>query len=227
MIDETRYTETPASSATLERSRLSASDTVNVEREFSDYLPRYVTWGPIWAGAAVAIGVHVLLSVLGMAVGLSVAAGTEVSGQGITISVGIWMIISALAALFVGGWIAGFLSSPRSPGHGAVHGFIMWCVVTALSAVLLTSTGSALASGGLSALGQNVRVNQPAFSDEFGLGTSPVQSNRTQINAEKATDTTAGVAWWTFAILLLSAGAAAVGGSVNHRPGVYDRFKKS
>lgn len=225
MIEETRYTETTVA---VERPRISTEPaaTIAAAREYVGYVPRFISWGPVWAGVAVAVGINVLLSVLGVAIGLSVAGATDVSAEGLAVSAGIWMIVSALAALFFGGWVAGWLAAPRTPSHGAMHGFVLWCVVTALSAALLTATGGALLGGGLAAFANPQSDDRVAniAGDITGDRNLNLPYGETETTAEDNAEKGAGLAWWTFAILLLSAGAAAIGGSLGHRPVIVGRY---
>jgi len=163
------------------------------------------------------VGVQVILALLGTAIGLSVIQAREGDvPNALDVAAGIWWVLSSLVALFIGGWVAGFLAAPRSPQHGALHGIFLWCTVTALSAALLATTGGALLGGGLGVMSNNVQArNQSISRDDSRINRDRDEDFR--INAEQAAESTAGIAWWTFAVLVLSAGAAAVGGTVGHR----------
>ena len=79
-----------------------------------------VRWGPILAGLFAAMSVLIVLSVLGLAVGLSnVDAGDRPANFGI--GAGIWGAVSALLAFFFGGWMAARTSAVRV-GNGALQG---------------------------------------------------------------------------------------------------------
>lgn len=220
MIEETRYKETVTAGVDVDRPRMAVGVAPAYEREYADYRPavsRLVGWGPIWAGVVSAVGVQVILALLGTAIGLSVIQAREGDvPQALDMAAGIWWVLSALVALFIGGWVAGLLAAPRSMKHGALHGFFLWCTVTALSAALLATTGGVLLGGGLGVMSGAIQNrNQPVITSNERSD----QSGQAQFraDAEQFAESSAGIAWWTFAVLVLSAGAAVVGGAVGHR----------
>lgn len=88
-------------------------------------------WGAIVAGAFVAFAVHACLSILGVAIGLAVYTPFWISTALYWWGAAIWLVGSALVALFAGGWTAGRLSGSRQRADGALHGLIAWCLTTA------------------------------------------------------------------------------------------------
>lgn len=220
MIEETRYKET-VTAVEVDRPRLAVGPAPAYAAEAVEYRPaisRLVAWGPIWAGVVSAVGVQVLLVLLGTAIGLSVIQARDGDvPNALDVAAGIWWVLSSLVALFIGGWVAGYLALPRSPQHGALHGFFLWCTVTALSAAVLATTGGVLLGGGLGAMGNTMARNTADIRADGNRIEVSNQGERFEISAERAAESSAGLAWWTFAILVLSAGAAAVGGAVGHR----------
>src|SRR5688572_14370753 len=65
-----------------------------------------VRWGPIWAGVFAALTAFVLLSTLGMAIGLS-AYDPGDDARRFAIGAGFWGLISMLLAFGFGGWLTG------------------------------------------------------------------------------------------------------------------------
>ncbi len=88
-------------------------------------------WGAIVAGAFVGFAVHACLSILGVAIGLAVYTPFWISTALYWWGAAIWLVGSALVALFAGGWTAGRLSGSRQRADGALHGLIAWCLTTA------------------------------------------------------------------------------------------------
>lgn len=84
-----------------------------------------LSWGAIFAGLVTAIVLQVVLSVLGLAIGLSAWEPTEGLG-GIGTGVWVWTLVSALASLFAGGVVTGRLAGILTSGDGALHGLLMW-----------------------------------------------------------------------------------------------------
>jgi hypothetical protein len=111
-----------------------------------------ISWGALFAGAFAAIASWALLSVLGMAIGLS----TVDQGQAGTLRFagvfsGWWGAVSALVALFVGGLVAARASGTSSRGAGALHGFVTWALTAVAGAWLVVSLAGSLMGGLLSA----------------------------------------------------------------------------
>src|SRR5690606_15493372 len=82
-------------------------------------------WGAVLAGTALAIGLWVLLHILGVGLGLAVIDTDDAGNlRGIGIGTGIWVLIAPLIAMFLGALLAGFLSGTRDSKVGAMHGSV-------------------------------------------------------------------------------------------------------
>ena len=67
-----------------------------------------VSWGSIFAGAIIALATQLVLTLVGMAIGLatvSPASGGTPSGTALGLGATIWLLISSLISLFFGGYI--------------------------------------------------------------------------------------------------------------------------
>lgn len=84
-----------------------------------------LSWGAVFAGLVAAIVLQIVLTVLGLAIGLSAWDVGEGLG-GIGTGAWIWAILSALASLFVGGIVTGRLAGIVTRGDGVLHGLLMW-----------------------------------------------------------------------------------------------------
>lgn len=101
-----------------------------------------LSWGAIFAGLFVAIGVHLVLALLGVAIGMSAwspASPGGVDGSDVATGVGIWAAISALIALFVGGATTGRLAGILNRKDGALHGAVLWSLTTVVLMWLIVS----------------------------------------------------------------------------------------
>jgi hypothetical protein len=136
---------TPAYRTPIERER-------QREREgLSPARPR-VSWGAIFGGAFAALGLWLLLYVFGLAMGLSTMdPNNPGSVKGSGIFTGIWSALSPLIALFIGGLVAGRLSGVFSRGHGALHGLIMWGLVSVAGVYFVGNIVASTISGAASA----------------------------------------------------------------------------
>lgn len=108
-----------------------------------------VRWGAIFAGMAVGIALHLLLMVVGVALGLAVFDfGDRPDVQTASVAAAAWNAGSMLVGAFVGGYIAARASGLRRLGDGVLHGAVSWGATTLLFAALtMSAAGGAL--GGL------------------------------------------------------------------------------
>lgn len=65
-----------------------------------------VSWGGIFGGVLVAIGFLVLMTALGVAVGVTAAQPGETEASTLGTGAGIWAGVSLLMALFIGGLVS-------------------------------------------------------------------------------------------------------------------------
>jgi hypothetical protein len=117
-----------------------------------------VSWGAIFAGAVVAIVTQFLLNLLGLGLGLTTfefTGGDDTPG-GFGMAQGIWTVVSALIALFTGGWVAGRLAGMPRKTDGMLHGVVTWALTTLLTLYLLTTGVGAIVSGATSLLSQGL-----------------------------------------------------------------------
>lgn len=138
-------------------------------------------WGAIFAGALSALGILIVLNLLGLAVGLYVLdpASRDSNAQAATTTAGVWWAISALVALFVGGWVAGRLAGVPAQLTAALHGVVVWALAVIAAVWLVTSTARAAfggAAGLLSTAGQAVGgvADQAGGLDVPNLAVQPV-----------------------------------------------------
>ena len=166
-----------------------------------------VRWGPIVAGLFTTLTTLVLLTLLGVAIGLSAFEPGEV-GEDVATGAAIWGGIALLLAFFVGGWVAGSTAGLLGAGNGTFNGLMVG--VTAI-VVTIWLVGSGLGNI-LGAAGANIgELSQIA-------GTADVPEGEQVLDQARAAydDAVAGT-WGTFISLALALAAAAVGGLVGSR----------
>ena len=154
-----------------------------------------ISWGAIFAGAVVAVVTGFVLNLLGLGVGLQAfdpATDPDTLG-GFGIGQGIWAIISSLASLFAGGWVAGRLAGMPRDLDGALHGIVVWGLTTLLTLYFLSSGVGRVVSGvtgligsGLSAVGSGVAAVAPDVADYAGerLDVDPSDISASDIRTE-------------------------------------------
>lgn len=193
-------------------------------RQYTSAPLRRVSWGAIFAGAAIATAVMVLLGLLGVAIGATISdpmSGDTPSAKAFGIGAGLWWIVSGILALLAGGWAAARMAGLRRKGEGPMHGLVTWAVTTIALVVLMSSAIGAIASGAFQAVSLGTRfIDRDAVSSR---ATSPSDSNEpvpaateqdARQAAQTATDALAMASWWACLFLLLTAVAANVGGQM-------------
>lgn len=112
-----------------------------------------VSWGAIFAGVVVALVTQVLLSMLGVGVGIATldpATGDNPAASTFSIGAGIWYVLTGIIAAYVGGYIAARMSGKTVATTGALHGLTTWAFTTLLVLYLLTSAVGSLVGGAFS-----------------------------------------------------------------------------
>lgn len=143
----------------------------------------FLRWSPIFGGAIFAIGLWMLLQVLGMGVGLA-AVDTDNAGslKGAGLGTGIWSIVAPLIAMFIGGLLAGRTSGTRDRKVGAMHASVMWALALGVGLWAMMSLLSSLAGGvgrvagaagsATSSVVSGVAKNSDTAMDALGIDTN-------------------------------------------------------
>lgn len=91
-----------------------------------------VRWGGVMSGFVMALGILLLLTALGLAIGISALgdprtpgdAGATASGLGI--GAGVWTAIALLLAHFLGGMVSTRVTDRPDRGGAVIHGTLVW-----------------------------------------------------------------------------------------------------
>lgn len=143
-----------------------------------------VRWGAVLAGVAVGISVQLVLSLLGIATGLSALDVTQNEGISSTAPL-VWAAISMLLSAFVGGYVAARMSGLKRRADGVLHGAVSWAVTTLLFAILATSVSGSLLSGIFSNLAPMVRGSSGGEAATSSLLRGQVGSNLDAANMQR------------------------------------------
>ncbi|UHC81009.1 hypothetical protein LS633_21590 [Pseudomonas sp. NIBR-H-19] len=147
-----------------------------------------VSWGAIFAGAASAAALSMILVLLGFGLGFSAVspwAGEGVSAKGLGISTIVWLAATQIIASGLGGYIAGRLRVKWANMHGdevyfrdTAHGFLAWCVATLVTAVLVVGSVSSVISGGVQAGASVAGGAASAMTQAAGTAAANTDSNQ-------------------------------------------------
>ncbi|MFC3125431.1 hypothetical protein ACFOD4_10190 [Pseudoroseomonas globiformis] len=99
-----------------------------------------ISWGAIIAGAVVAVTTGLMLNALGAGIGattIDTAARETPAASSFGIGAAVWMLISNLIGLALGGYVAARLSGTADNTDGTLHGLAVWGTTFLISAVLL------------------------------------------------------------------------------------------
>jgi hypothetical protein len=175
-----------------------------------------VRWGPVWAGLLAALAALLLLSLFGVAVGLTAATGdpngaagaAANNGNNYAVGAGIWAVISAVIAFFIGGFVAASTTRIRGKDTGWINGAMVW----ALSLPILLWLAGSGAVGFLNAIGFNLQGFANTVSNAV---TNPAATDPATV--QRATDAARTGAWWALVALILGLIAAGLGGLLGER----------
>lgn len=190
-----------------------------------------VRWGPIFAGFVTALTTLLLLSLFGLAFGLTVAdttapavraGGVAPSGSGT--GAAIWGGVSALIAFGLGGLVAGQTAAVFARRWGALNGmlvfflavpFTLWLAGQGLGTVLGTLGNYSAALGISAGTAQNLAGAAVNQAGQVAASVQPVDVARAAENARNA-------AWGTLLAMGLGIGASALGGAMGTRRRIQD-----
>ena len=112
-----------------------------------------VSWGGVFAGVLVAMGVSMLLAALGIAIGISAVDPGETAPGTVGIGAVAWGGVQLLIALFVGGIVATRVGAIIDRTTGFFEGVLVWVVSLIVMAYLAGSGIASVANGAFSLLG--------------------------------------------------------------------------
>ncbi|MGR9128789.1 hypothetical protein [Rhizobium leguminosarum] len=142
-----------------------------------------MTWGPIFGGAAAAIGVTLILLLLGSGVGLTMVSpwsGQSSSLGTVGVTAAIWLVVVQWLSSGLGGYITGRLRTKWAAVHtdevffrDTAHGFISWALATIFVAGFLASSLTSLAGAGAQAVGSAATAAGSAASSTASVADLP------------------------------------------------------
>jgi hypothetical protein len=119
-----------------------------------------VAWSSVWSGFLIAVGAFLLLTVLGLAIGISAAdvtPGSDGNAKGLGFGAAVWSGVTLLIALFLGGLVATRTGMVYDRAVGMTEGVLVW-VLSILALIYMAGSGiGMLSSGVFGALGGAVQ----------------------------------------------------------------------
>ncbi|PZQ46523.1 MAG: PhnA-like protein [Rhodovulum sulfidophilum] len=147
-----------------------------------------VSWGAIFAGVVVGLVTQLLLTLLGIGIGVATLhpAGGGPAASTLSIASGVWYIVAGILAAYAGGYVAARMSGQTVPTTGAMHGLTTWAFTTLVVLYLLSSAVGGIVGGAFSGIssaigGVGQTVAQAAGPALDGL--DPLDALRRRIEA--------------------------------------------
>jgi hypothetical protein len=138
--------------------------------------PAYLHWSPIFAGAIVAAAVSFVLISFGSGVGLAVASPSSTwrdTSSVLALLGGLWLLLTALAAFGLGGYLAGSLREAWSTAppeavefRDGIHGLLVWGLAILMGA-LLTLSASRMVAGRADLTAPTAATAEPLLAFEL------------------------------------------------------------
>lgn len=193
-----------------------------------------VSWGAIFAGTFIALGVLALLGMMGSAIGLNAIEPAGSGMDGVGIGAAIWWIVTSVIALGIGGYVAGHLSGIPEKRSATAHGATVWGLVTVITlwlaagmvgSLVNTATGAlagtvraagavagdagqAAATAGVDIPEDQIRRRAEQVLDQARQEVRQIDRSEVAAGSERALDAVSSAAWYAFFASLLSLLAA-------------------
>jgi hypothetical protein len=214
------------------------ADSTNVQAEDLVPVGSRISWGPILAGATLALALYSLLTLLGGAIGLSVSG--SVRSDNLMTGAAVWAILTTALSLFAGGYVTSQLTVGENKSEALLYGVIMWAVMFAMLLWLMASgvrggfnavVGLAYAGGAVAkdttaqdweTAARQAGVSQEQIDEWRRKAKDAPESARRAAedpaNQQAAAEAVTKASWWAFGGTLLSMIAAAAGALAGSGP---------
>ena len=143
-----------------------------------------VSWGGVFAGVLVAIGVSMLLAALGIAIGVSAVDAGETDHRALGIGAAAWGGLQLLVALFIGGTVSTRVGAIIDRTTGFFEGVLVWVVSLMLMAYLAGSGIASVVSGAFSLLGGATQTFSAIAERQGGSGNIEVSGTVDQMSEQ-------------------------------------------
>jgi hypothetical protein len=196
-----------------------------------------ISWQAILAGAVAAVATNLVLAMFFAAIGITM---TEAGVRDNAIGVGalIATLLSVIASLFVGGWVATQLTAGETEREAVLYGIMTWAATLALSACLVgmgVRAGYFALMGGAMIAQQSPEVrnaqsweqaarNAGVSQERIDAAKASVDPNRARevandpVTQQRAHEALVGASWAEQVGVLLSLGTAIGGALIGRGP---------
>ncbi len=192
-----------------------------------------VSWGAVWSGVLIAIGMEVLFTLFGLFIGFGMYNWQAANPwAGISHWTTAWYLVTAGWSMFFGAWCAARLSGNPLRGDGLLHGITTWGLATFATIAIIAVLSWAVLREGIAVLstaaitaGQTApaalstgpgQAAANAAANQAGQAVGQVQANAGPI-AQATANIISGISLRVFGGVLLGFITALVGGLLGAR----------
>lgn len=138
-------------------------------------------WSAVLAGVALALAAHIVLGLIGAALGF---AARPSDSRAVGIAAVVWGLVTPFVATLLGAWLACRMTDTEDTRSGWVHGILVWSLGLIAGALFLTGT---MATGAMSA-GTAASGNLGAAERSAREAGNRPTGQRAQARAERGAD---------------------------------------
>jgi len=149
-----------------------------------------ISWGGVFGGVLAGIGTLMLLSSLGLAIGISAVDPSNPSASAVGMSAAIWTPVTLLISLFVGGWASTRLSMLWERTTAMYEGMLVW-VISLMLILYLTASGIGLVASGAFGLASHAAQAVGASIDDRNMSSGSVDQIVTRLRDPQTVSTVA------------------------------------
>lgn len=141
-------------------------------------LPR-LSWAPVIAGVLLALAAHVVLGLIGAALGFAAEpADSTALGAGAAI----WALITPFVATALGAWLAVRMAGRVDEAGSNLHGVMVWCIGLLAGAIFMAGT----AASGAMAVGTAASGNAGVLRQLTGTSRADLSAPANEARADDA-----------------------------------------
>lgn len=188
-----QYTTSPSGNPKIPVARVDSDgqehlQTARAPDYAGDLFRSRVSWGAIFVGTLVGLGLMSLLTLLGMSIGLSAISfgGPDGAFSGIPTGAAIWLVVSQLVSLGAGGFVAARLAAVPKVSTSALHGTAVWALASLLLIYAATTAVGSLVGGATSVV-SSVASGAGSLIGQAAPAAAPDAETRRQIGEEVTT----------------------------------------
>jgi hypothetical protein len=136
-------------------------------------------WSAIVGGTVAALGVQIILTLLGVGLGMAMVDPIRDNDPANALGIGavVWLLVTGVVAYGLGGWVAGHMSGVLRTGSGAMHGFAAWALAACIGAAVTALAGAPVLGGAAA----------PAAHARYADATSAGSSSSNQVTGTSTT----------------------------------------